>query len=171
MGRTWTRHTTFPLHPGLISVSNFTASRKHSVGMGMHHRTASRTCTTSLLALPGFYLSVFFFFLFFSLLRHGPGRAMHLGYDTRRFLHTREVGGGFQATGGDGFLFSNLDSGDTFFCFKISFFVQDWERFSCLFYLVYGFDVWMCNVVWIYSRLCLIPALVAVTTAVTPGRR
>jgi hypothetical protein len=58
-------------------------------------------------------------------------------------------------------------------CFSVSsfLFVQGLERFSCFSMFLSGLwlHVWMCNVVWIYFLLCLIPALVAVTTAVTAG--
>lgn len=166
MGRTWTRHTTFPLHPGSISVSNFTASRKHSVGMGMHHHTASRICTTPLLALPGFCLSVFFLF-FSSPSWVRTSSAFGVRYQAFSTPGKWGVPGNWRRR----LPFLELRLGGYLFLSQDFLFVQGWERFLVCFILVYGFHVWMCNVVWIYSRLCLIPALVAVTTAVTPGRR
>lgn len=96
---------------------------------------------------------------------------MHMGYDTRRFLHQGSGGVPGNWRGRLPFLELRLGGYLFFFVSRFPFLFRVGSVFLVCFILVYGFHVWMCNAVWIYPPLCLIPALVAVTTAVTPGRR
>jgi hypothetical protein len=63
-------------------------------------------------------------------------------------------------------VFTLRESGASFICrFLLSAMLERFVFFPC--WLMSG--CWMCNVGWIHPSLCLIPALAAATTTVTPG--